>query len=176
MGLLGSGLVQVVGELPEQSKDIRRGLGQIGPVAVSVGIHPGGFPPGRPGRGSKPLSVSGSIRLRALLDGRGDSSSRLSGLAPGESAVSAYPEGSSDATSSPYSRAVSFLLRSSDSRPSGSHPTPCLPERGLSSAAGRCRSGPPSAALHLLATRHGILSRNICREVFRLGGYAIRWG
>jgi hypothetical protein len=34
------------------------------------GKHPGDFSPGRPGRGSKPLSVSGSIRLRAFLDGR----------------------------------------------------------------------------------------------------------
>ncbi len=120
---------------------------------TSEGVHPGGCPPERPGGGSKPLSVSGSIRLRALLDGQGDSSSRPSGLAPGESAVSSYPDGASDAPSSPSHRAVSFLLRSSDSRPSGSHPTPCLPERGLSSAAGRCRLGPPSAALHLLAGR-----------------------
>jgi len=34
------------------------------------GKHPGDCSPGRPGRGSKPLSVSGSIRLRAFLDGR----------------------------------------------------------------------------------------------------------
>ncbi len=34
------------------------------------GIRTGDFSPVRPGRGSKPLSVSGSIRLRAFLDGR----------------------------------------------------------------------------------------------------------
>ena len=109
-----------------------------------------------PGRGSKPLSVSGSIRLRALLDGRGNASSRPLGLAPGESAVSPYPDGTSNATSSPYHRTVSFLLRSSDSRLSGSRPTPCFPERGLSSAAGRRRHGPPSAALHLLANERTV--------------------
>ncbi len=111
------------------------------------------FLTGRPGGGSKPLSVSGSIRLRALLDGRGISSSRPLGLAPGESAVSPYPVGASDAASSPYRRAVSFLLRCSGSRPAGSHPPPRFPERGLSSAVGRCQHDPPSAALHLLADR-----------------------
>src|SRR5208283_1659185 len=115
------------------------------------GRRPASFLTRRPGRGSKPRSVSGSIRLRALLDGRGNASYRPSGLAPGESAVSPYSGGSSNATPSPYHRTVSFLLRSSDSRLSGSRPTPCFPERGLSSAAGRCRHGPPSAALHLLA-------------------------
>jgi hypothetical protein len=109
----------------------------------------------RPGRGSKPHSGSGSIRLRALLDGQGNSSSRRSGLASGEAAVSPYPDGTSGAPPSPYHRAVSLLLRSSDSRPSGSHPTPCSPKWGLSSAAGRCRRGPPSAALHLLARERG---------------------
>jgi hypothetical protein len=34
------------------------------------GKHPGDCSPVRPGRGSKPHSVSGSIRLRAFLDGR----------------------------------------------------------------------------------------------------------
>src|SRR5208283_4473006 len=116
-----------------------------------LGRRPASFLTGRPGRGSKPRSVSGSIRLRALLDGRGNASSRPSGLAPGESAVSPYPGGFSDTTPSPCHRTVSFLLRSSDSRLSGSRPTPCFPERGLSSAPGRCRHGPPSAALHLLA-------------------------
>jgi hypothetical protein len=108
-----------------------------------------------PGRGSKPHSGSGSIRLRALLDGQGNSSHRRSGLASGEAAVSPYPDGASGASPSPYHRAVSLLLRSSDSRPSGSHPTPCSPKWGLSSAAGRCRRGPPSAALRLLARRPG---------------------
>ena len=79
------------------------------------------------------------------------SSSRLLGLAPGESAVSPYPEGSSGATPSPCPRTVSFLLRGSRSRPTGSHPSPRLPERGLSSAVGCCQHGPPSAALRLLA-------------------------
>ncbi len=122
---------------------------------VGAGYRPGGYPPERPGRGSKPHSGSGSIRLRALLGGQGNASHRRSGLASGETAVSPYPEGSSDATPSPYPRAVSLLLRSSDSRPSGSHPTPCSPKWGLSSAAGRCRLVPPSAALHLLAPGEG---------------------
>ena len=152
--------------LPQMARDAPAsagiGLGPLVPLKWRFkGIHPGGFPPGRPGRGSKPLSVSGSIRLRALLDGQGNSSSRLSGLAPGEAAVSPFPDGSSDASSSPSRRAVSFLLRRSDSRLSGSRPTPCFPERGLSSAAGRCRPGPPSAALHLLAS--GITS--LCRKL-----------
>ena len=141
----------------------RRPTGRLpGRLPVEMGRSRGNnrpsFASAGPGRGSKPRSVSGSIRLRALLDGRGNGSSRLSGLAPGESAVSPYPDGTSGATPSSYHRAVSFLLRSSDSRPSGSHPTPCFPERGLSSAAGRCRHGPPSAALHLLALQRPIRS------------------
>jgi len=135
-----------------------RGLGR--PASVGSGIHPGGCPPGRPGRGSKPHSGSGSIRLRALLDGQGNPSPRRSGLASGEAAVSPNPGGSSGATPSPYHRAVSLLLRSSDSRPSGFHPTPCSPKWGLSSAAGRCRRGPPSAALHLLARDGGSSETN----------------
>jgi hypothetical protein len=119
---------------------------------VFLGGRFASFLTNRPGRGSKPHSGSGSIRLRALLDGQGNPSHRRSGLASGEAAVSPYPDGTSGAPPSPYHRAVSFLLRSSDSRPSGSHPTPCSPKWGLSSAAGRCRHGPPSAALHLLAT------------------------
>ena len=113
------------------------------------------FTPAGPGRSSKPHSGSGSIRLRALLDGQGNTSHRRSGLASGEAAVSPYPDGTSGASPSPYHRAVSLLLRSSDSRPSGSHPTPCSPKWGLSSAAGRCRRGPPSAALCLLASGRG---------------------
>jgi len=134
----------------------RRRTGPRGFVAQkprSLGHRPARFRACRPGRSSKPLSVSGNIRLRALLDGQGNSSSRQSGLAPGEAAVSSYPGGTSGAPPSPYRRTVSFLLRSSDSRPSGSDPTPCFPARGLSSAAGRCRLGPPSAALYLLANR-----------------------
>lgn len=138
----------------ERASEIRRGPGPPGFPAqkrVFLGGRHAGFLTCRPGRGSKPHSGSGSIRLRALLDGQGNSSHRRSGLASGETAVSSYPDGTSGAPPSPYHRAVSLLLRSSDSRPSGSHPTPCSPKWGLSSAAGRCRRGPPSAALHLLA-------------------------
>jgi len=144
----------VVPEVGKRVGEIARFPGVSGFPAqkrVFLGRRHASFLTCRPGRGSKPRSVSGSIRLRALLDGRGNASSRPLGLAPGESAVSPYSDGASDATPSPYHRTVSFLLRSSDSRLSGSRPTPCFPERGLSSAAGRCRHGPPSAALHLLA-------------------------
>ena len=138
----------------ERGGAVGRGPGAPGFPAQELGFLGGrhaSFLTCRPGRGSKPHSGSGSIRLRALLDGPGNASSRRSGLASGETAVSPYPGGSSGATPSPYRRTVSWLLRSSDSRPSGSHPTPRSPKWGLSSAARRCRRGPPSAALHLLA-------------------------
>jgi hypothetical protein len=146
-GKVGQGVLEIGGGPPVSQFPAQKRL--------FLGGRPASFLTSRPGRGSKPHSGSGSIRLRALLGGRGNSSHRRSGLASGETAVSSGPEGSSGATPSPCPRAVSLLLRSSDSRPSGSHPTPCSPKWGLSSAVGRCRHVPPSAALHLLAGGRG---------------------
>jgi hypothetical protein len=107
----------------------------------------------RPGQ----VAVVSPILVQAAFDCAlsstvgGPTSSRHSGLAPGETAVSPSPDGTSGAPPSPYRRAVSFLLRCSGSHPAGSHPPPWSPEWGLSSAGYRCRTPPPSAALCLLA-------------------------
>ena len=107
----------------------------------------------RPGQ----VAVVSPILVQAAFDCAlsstvgGPTSSRHSGLAPGEAAVSPSPRGTSGAPPSPYRTAVSFLLRCSGSHPAGSHPPPWSLEWGLSSAGYRCRTPPPSAALCLLA-------------------------
>jgi hypothetical protein len=98
------------------------------------GITPGDrtVQPGKgPGHGRPyEVAVVTPIRFQAAFDCALASavvesmSSRLSGLAPGKSAVSSNLDGFSGATPSPCRLAVSFLLRRSGSHLTGSRPFP----------------------------------------------------
>ncbi len=154
---------------PRSKRKLSRGMTPEGPANCEVPLAVRGLPSHDRSRGNNrpsftrpgQVAVVSPILVQAAFDCalsstvRGTPHTAGQGLLPGRRPFHHIPMEPPVHHLHRHHRAVSLLLRSSDSRPSGSHPTPCSPKWGLSSAAGRCRRGPPSAALCLLASGRG---------------------
>jgi hypothetical protein len=115
--------------LPSRSKRFR-------PPGAVRGKHPGGYPPGRPGRGRKPHSVPTAFDCAPVSVVAEPRSSHPLGLLRGRRPFHHFRGNLLGCSDSSCPAAVSLLLRCSDSRPAGLRPPPWFPEWGLSSAPG----------------------------------------